>query len=179
MNISDKSLKYLIITISIVIPVVVTALRYLPSPELSAETTAQIRELSKLNAIINGTTFFILIAAWFAIKNKNIGIHKKLTTVAMVLSVLFLLSYIVYHFCVPHIEYCNDYKPLYLFILITHIGLSAVIVPLALYTYVRGSKMEVERHRKLAKITWPLWLYVTATGVIVYLMLDGCPPPQL
>ena len=96
----------------------------------------------------------------------------------MILSVMFLLSYIIYLFSVPHVEYTCSYRLLYLFILISHILLSAAIVPLALYTYIRGSKMEVLKHRKLAKITWPLWLYVTATGVIVFLMLDGCPPPQ-
>lgn len=178
MQISDKNLKLLVVGVSILIPAVVTVLAFLPALEMSEETMAMIKQLPKLNATINGTAFFTLIAAWFAIKNKNVGLHRKLTTFAIVLSVAFLLSYITYHFSTEPTLYCKDYKGLYFFILITHIVLSAVIVPLVLYTYARGHMMQVEKHRKLAKITWPLWLYVTATGVIVYFMLDGCPPPQ-
>ena len=176
MNISDSNLKRIVWGVTILIPVVVTVLAFLPGLELSAESKEMMYQLPKLNAIINGTAFVTLIAAWFAIKNKNIALHKRLTSVAMMLSVLFLLSYITFHFTTEPTDYCGEgsIKYLYFFILITHILLSAIIVPLVLFTYARGYMMQVEQHRKLAKITWPLWLYVTATGVIVYLMISPC-----
>jgi putative membrane protein len=97
-----------------------------------------------------------------------------LTSTAIILSVVFLLSYIVFHFTVGETRFPeeNTMRPIYLFILATHIVLSAAIVPLVLFTYARGWAMEVEKHKKLAHFTWPIWLYVTATGVIVYLMIS-------
>ena len=176
MNISDSKLKTIVWGVTILIPVVVTILAYLPGLELSADAKETLYQLPKLNALINGTAFVTLIAAWFAIKNKNVALHKRLTSVAVVLSVLFLLSYITFHFTTEPTHYCGEgtMKYIYFFVLITHILLSAIIVPLVLFTYARGYMMQVDQHRKLAKITWPLWLYVTATGVIVYLMISPC-----
>ena len=174
MKISESKLKLMVWGVTILIPVVVTILAYLPGLEISAETKDFMYELPKLNAFINGTAFIVLIAAFIAIKNKNVALHKKLTSTAVILSVLFLLSYISFHFTTEPTPYCGEMRGLYFFILITHIVLSAVIVPLVLFTWARGYMMSVEKHRKLAKITWPLWLYVTATGVIVYLMISPC-----
>ncbi len=174
MNISDSNLKKIVWGVTILIPVVVTILAIIPGLELSEESKGIMYQLPKLNAIINGTAFVVLIAAWFAIKNKKVNLHKKLTSVAVILSVLFNLSYITFHFTT---EPTNDggegaLKYIYYFVLLSHILLSAIIVPLVLFTYARGYMMQVEQHRKLAKYTWPLWLYVTATGVIVYLMIS-------
>jgi putative membrane protein len=154
----------------------VVLLGVLPGLEMSDEMKEAMYLLPKLNAFINGTAFVVLIAAFIAIKNKNVALHKKLTTTAMFLSILFLLSYITFHFTTESTHYCGEgaMKYLYFFILITHILLSAIIVPLVLFTYARGHMMQVEKHRRIAKITWPLWLYVTATGVIVYLMISPC-----
>lgn len=176
MNISDSNLKKIVWGVTILIPLVVTILAVIPGLELSPEAKEAMYALPKLNAIINGTAFVTLVAAWFAIKNKNVALHKKLTSVAVILSVLFLLSYITFHFTTEPTHYCEGgtMKYIYFFVLITHILLSAIIVPLVLFTYARGYMMQVEQHRKLAKITWPLWLYVTATGVIVYLMISPC-----
>lgn len=172
MRITDSNLKKIVWSIAILIPVVVTILGYLPGLDLSAETKSQLFLLPKLNAFINGTAFCVLIAAWLAIRAKNIALHKKLTTTAVILSFCFLLSYIAFHFTMPSTSYGGEYAYLYYFILITHILLSAAIVPLVLFTYARGWMMDVEKHKKLAHFTWPLWLYVTATGVIVYLMIS-------
>ena len=169
---TDSKLKIIIWSIAILIPVVVTILGYLPGLDLSAETKSQLFLLPKLNAFINGTAFCVLIAAQLAIRAKNIALHKKLTTTAVILSFCFLLSYIAFHFTMPSTSYGGEYAYLYYFILITHILLSAAIVPLVLFTYARGWMMDVEKHKKLAHFTWPLWLYVTATGVIVYLMIS-------
>ena len=174
MNISDSNLKKIVWGVTILIPVVVTILAIIPGLELSEESKGIMYQLPKLNAIINGTAFVVLIAAWFAIKNKKVNLHKKLTSVAVILSVLFLLSYITFHFTTEPTKYGGEgaLKYIYYFVLLSHILLSAIIVPLVLFTYARGYMMQVEQHRKLAKYTWPLWLYVTATGVIVYLMIS-------
>tara|TARA_Y100000746_G_C15335073_1_gene379391 strand:- start:144 stop:677 length:534 start_codon:yes stop_codon:yes gene_type:complete len=174
MNISDSNLKKIVLGVTILIPVVVTILAIIPGLELSEDSKEIMYQLPKLNAIINGTAFVVLIAAWFAIKNKNVNLHKRLTSVAVILSVLFLLSYITFHFTTEPTKYGGEgtLKYIYYFVLLSHILLSAIIVPLVLFTYARGYMMQVEQHRKLAKYTWPLWLYVTATGVIVYLMIS-------
>ena len=115
----------------------------------------------------------MLIASLVAIKRKNIKLHRLLIMAAMVLSVLFLLSYVGYHITHEEARYPEDApnRTLYLIILTSPIVLSGIIVPLVLYTFVRGSSMKVEKHRKLAKITLPIWVYVTATGGIVYFMI--------
>ena len=178
MNLSDTKLIIIIVVVSLMIPAVVTLLAYLPPLELEPETVAKFYILPKINAFINGTAFFVLLGAWAAIRSGNIQLHKKLTSTAVILSVLFLVSYIAFHFTVASTHYCGseDMKMLYFFILITHIILSALIVPLVMFTYARGFMMQVTKHKKLAHITWPLWLYVTATGVIVYLMISPCYP---
>ena len=173
MTISEFKLKIGVGAVTVIIPTVVTLLAYI---KLDIENVEFIYNLPAMNAILNGTAFFTLIAAWFAIKNKNIAVHKRLTSLAVILSMLFLLSYITFHLLTDPTKLPEEVQGLerytYYFILLTHIVLSAIIVPLVLFTYVRGYKMEVEKHRKLAKITWPLWLYVTATGVLVYLMIS-------
>jgi len=178
MGISDKQLRYIIWGITILIPIVVTILGYLPPLNIEPETAANFYLLPKINAFLNGTAFIVLIGAWIAIRFKKIALHKILTSTAVGLSVLFLLSYIAFHFTTASTHYCGDesMKMVYFIILVSHIILSAVIVPLVLFTYARGFAMQVEKHKKLAHFTWPLWLYVTASGVIVYLMISPCYP---
>jgi putative membrane protein len=178
MKLSDSQLKIIVAVVSVLIPTVVTLLAYLPPLDITPETAEKLYLLPKLNAFINGTAFFVLLGAWAAIRAGKVALHKKLTSTAVILSVLFLLSYITFHFTTASTHYCgsDDLKMVYFFILITHIILSAIIVPLVMFTYARGFMMQVEKHKKLAHITWPLWLYVTATGVIVYLMISPCYP---
>jgi len=178
MKLTDSKLKIIIWTITILIPIAITLLAYLPSLDLSPETKSNLFILPKINALINGTAFFVLIGAWIAIRSGRIKLHRTLTSTALVLSALFLLSYITFHFTTASTHFCGEgtIKMVYFFILITHIILSAAIVPLVLFTYARGWAMEVEKHKKLAHFTWPIWLYVTATGVIVYLLISPCYP---
>lgn len=166
---SENPYKSLIVFISIVLPVAVAVLYVLPKTE-----TTLFSFLPLLNAIINGTTFLILIAALVAIKNKNIVLHKRLMWTALVLSVVFLLSYVLYHATTPSTSFGGEgtIKYIYFFILLTHILLSAVVVPLVLLTLVRALSEKFDQHRKIAKITLPIWLYVTLTGVLVYLMIS-------
>lgn len=166
---SENPYKSLIVFISIVLPVAVAVLYVLPKTE-----TTLFSFLPLLNAIINGTTFLILIAALVAIKNKNIVLHKRLMWTALVLSVVFLLSYVLYHATTPSTSFGGEgtIKYIYFFILLTHILLSAIVVPLVLLTLVRALAEKFDLHRKIAKITLPIWLYVTLTGVLVYLMIS-------
>lgn len=168
-----KEKKYvpLIVAATIAIPLVVTLLAF--SPKLSLLGDFDYHILPMVNAFINGTTFFILIAAVIAIKNKQIGLHRALMTSAIALSVAFLVSYVLFHAATEPTPFggVGATKGIYYFILITHILLSAAVVPLVLVSYVRALTEQFDRHKKIAKITFPIWLYVTSTGVIVYLMI--------
>lgn len=167
-----------ILALSLVIPIAVAALRYIPQPELSIEAQRSLYALPLLNACLNGSAFFLLIAALAAIKRKNVNLHKRLTSLAVVLSALFLVSYVIFHYTTAPTAYGGDgfARPLYYFILITHILLSAVIVPLALLAYAHGFSGRYVQHRKIVKWAFPMWLYVTSTGVIVYLMISPYYP---
>lgn len=128
--------------------------------------------LPVVNASLNGiTTFLLLLAGWF-IYNRKIEAHKTTMLTAFGTSTAFLVTYVVYHwFKAGPKPYVGDYKTLYLFILVSHIVLAAVIVPMALVSLYRGWTDQRPAHRKIARITWPLWLYVSVTGVMIYWML--------
>ena len=129
--------------------------------------------LPKLNAIINGTCTLLLLTSLFYIKKGDIQTHKKLNIGTFILSALFLVSYIVYHSTGNEAKFGGQgfVRPVYFFILITHIILAAVVLPLVLFSFYHGMKMQVAKHKKLARWSFPIWLYVTITGVIVYLMM--------
>ncbi len=154
---------------TVVVYALVISLHYLPSVENKPSFTS-FQPL--LNAIINGTCFILLISSLIAIKKKNIELHKKLNTTAMLLSVVFLLNYVLYHYLSGDTSYLGEAKAFFYFILITHILLAGISLPLILIAYYRGLSGDVERHRKIVKITYPIWLYVTFTGVMVYAFLS-------
>ncbi|MBT6163421.1 MAG: DUF420 domain-containing protein [Crocinitomicaceae bacterium] len=176
---NERNIKRFIWTMAVVIPAAVALLFLIPPVEnLSDEVKASLYVLPKLNALFNGTAFLCLIGAFVAIKNKNIKVHRAFTTTALILSMLFLVSYVAFHLTTESTKFGGEgwIRMIYFVILISHILLSTGIIPLVLFTYVRGLGMQVEKHRKIAKITWPIWLYVTATGVIVYLMISPYYP---
>tara|TARA_R110000868_G_scaffold50852_3_gene161897 strand:+ start:160 stop:687 length:528 start_codon:yes stop_codon:yes gene_type:complete len=168
---SSAKLKNLIIIVSIAIPIVVAVLYLLPK---NFEVGEEVYFLPKLNAIINGLTSLVLIFGFIAIRNRNIELHKKLMTSALVLSVVFLLSYVTYHSLTESTSFGGEgaIKSIYLFILLSHILLAIAIVPLVLITFSRALSERFDKHKKIARITLPIWLYVTITGVIVYLMIS-------
>jgi putative membrane protein len=172
-QVADKEAKYksLIISAAILIPVVVTILAVAPTMRILGDFNYNLLPL--LNAIFNGSTFIILLLAFWAIRVKNIALHKRLMQTAIFISLLFLLSYITYHAATESTKYGGEglLKNLYFLILFSHIILAAAIVPLVLVTYVRALSERFDKHRKIARITLPLWLYVTFTGVVVYLMI--------
>jgi len=127
-----------------------------------------------LNAILNGLTFLSLLAALFAIKNRKITLHRNFIFAAFTFTGIFLGSYLLYHFTTPSTSFGGTgmIKIIYLFILLTHIFLAAIIVPLALISAARGLNMDKERHKKITKWVMPIWLYVSSTGVLIYLMIS-------
>ncbi|MCZ8521825.1 MULTISPECIES: DUF420 domain-containing protein [Paenibacillus] len=129
--------------------------------------------LPLFNAVMNSFTFVFLLAALFLILRKNVVWHRRFIYAAFTTTALFLVSYLAYHGMAPSTSYggVGAMRPVYYFILITHIVLAAAIVPLALLTFARGITNQVDKHRRIARWTMPLWLYVSLTGVIVYLMI--------
>ena len=130
--------------------------------------------LPPIYAAVNGLTAILLVVAVLAVKNGKLGMHKKLMTACIVLSLAFLVMYVAYHMTSDSTSFGGEgiVKYVYFFILVTHIILSIVIIPLVLRTYAKAYLKNYEAHRKLAKITFPLWLYVAVTGVVVYLMIS-------
>ncbi|WP_170287678.1 DUF420 domain-containing protein [Aquibacillus halophilus] len=170
----NKEYNYVpwVVGLSIAINVIVVALLFLP--EINSGTSFDIKLLPLLNAIFNSFTFVFLLAALFMILRKNITWHKRFILAAFTTTALFLISYLTYHSMSSSTSYGGEgiLRTVYYFILITHIVLAAAIVPLALLTLFRGLAMKVDKHRKIARWTMPIWLYVSMTGVIVYLMIS-------
>jgi putative membrane protein len=160
--------RKLIIALSIIIPVAVAALFRVNVPGYDFSF------LPPIYASINGFTAIGLVAAVLAIKNNRRKLHETLIKVCMGLSALFLVMYILYHMTSDPTPYggVGAIRSVYYFILVTHILLSIVVIPFVLFTFVRALSGNFERHRKLAKYTFPLWLYVAVTGVVVYIMIS-------
>ena len=161
--------KNLIIAVSIIIPLVVALLF-----RIRLEGVQPFTFLPPIYAAINGYTAIILLIALWAIKNRKITLHEQLMKTAIGLSLTFLVMYVLYHLTSEPTVYGGEglIKTIYYFILITHILLSVSIIPLVLISYVRAISQQFTSHRKIAKITFPIWLYITITGVIIYLMIS-------
>lgn len=159
----------LIIFLSVAIPVVVAVLFGMPKIK-----GYDFSFLPPIYATINGLTAVLLVAAVVAIKRKKRVWHERLVKTCIVLSASFLVMYVIYHLTSESTPFGGEgfIRYIYFFILITHILLSIGVIPLVLFTYVRAWAGNFERHRALAKWTFPLWLYVAVSGVIVYLMIS-------
>jgi putative membrane protein len=129
--------------------------------------------LPHLNAALNATSFLLLVAALYQIMRGNVTAHRRLMLTALAVSGLFLVSYVVYHAQYGSIRFAGQgiVRPVYFFILITHVVLAVVIVPLVAVTLRRALRGDFARHRRIARWTYPIWLYVSITGVVVYLLL--------
>ena len=171
MNQQDSFWLRIIYIISITISLVVAFLILGPRPE-GMEGILDVSGLPLVNATLNFITTILLILGFYFIKTGNMKRHQFVMLSAFGTSALFLVTYVIYHwFKVGPKLYTGDWVVFYYFILISHIILAAIILPLALITLYRGWNMHLDKHRKIAKITFPLWLYVSITGIIVYLML--------
>jgi putative membrane protein len=167
----QKASLRVINVLSVAIPVVVAVLLGIRSkPDLGSWT----RTLPHLNALINTATSVLLVAGWFLIKKGNREAHRKVMTLAFVLGGFFLVFYVLYHLTNPSTSFGGEggIRYLYYFVLISHIVLSLVVLPLVLRAFFFALAGDYSRHLKLVKYAYPIWLYVSITGVIAYLMIS-------
>lgn len=179
-----KTITY-ITTVAICVVVILLNQKLIPHPDTFPNF---IYKLPTLNAVLNGLCSMLLILSLLAIKNKNIALHKKLNLTAFALSSLFLISYVTAHYFIPDTKYGDiDHdgimsaaesaavsvtKPIYVIILLSHIFLAAAVLPLILLSFYYGLTDQRQKHKKLTRFSYPIWLYVTITGVVVYLMIN-------
>jgi len=184
---TDKLIFRFVAGVSIFVFLVVLILnrKIIPPP---AHLPSFIYFLPKLNAFLNGTCAVLLVISLMFIRNGNITMHKRINITAFCLSALFLVSYILFHYMAPETVFgdlsgdgvldaeekaaIGGVRTVYLIILISHIILAAGVLPLILLSFYRGLQMQVEKHRKLVRWTFPIWLYVTVTGVVVYILIS-------
>jgi putative membrane protein len=180
---NDKTVFKIVLAVSILICIVVIILnqKLIPVPDTFPSF---IYKLPLVNAVLNGSCSLLLIASLWAIKNKNIQLHKKLNLTAFLFSSLFLLSYVTAHYFIPDTIYgdvnhnhmldtdelasVSSIRPIYLGILLSHIFLAVIVLPLILLSFYYGLKDDRVKHKKLTRFSYPIWLYVTITGVVVY-----------
>jgi putative membrane protein len=172
-NTTEKKYNVWITILSIAIPLVVALLFGVNLRKLGYDVQP-LSFLPPIYATINGITAVILVWAVISIKNGKRKLHENLMKTAIALSVAFLAMYVAYHMTSNETKFGGEgiIRPIYFFILISHILLSIIIIPLVLVTYVRALSQRFDKHKKIAKITFPIWLYVAVTGVIVYLMIS-------
>ncbi len=182
---NDKKAKLLIYAVSFI---VFAAVVFLSKYKLQTDLGFDVHIFAKINAIINSLVAVLLLAGLVTAKQKKYGLHKKIMLAAIFLSVLFLLSYIAHHLLAGDTKYgdlnhdgilsldekslAGNLRIVYYVILITHIPLAAIILPFILFTAYRALIGEYDKHKKLVRITWPVWFYVAITGVVVYLMIS-------
>tara|TARA_B100000795_G_C22729938_1_gene410950 strand:+ start:637 stop:1179 length:543 start_codon:yes stop_codon:yes gene_type:complete len=172
-ELKEKKYKKAITVLSIIIPLAVATLFGINLRKLGFNVSP-LSFLPPIYASINGLTAILLIASVIAIKNGKRILHEKLNTLAVICSVLFLVMYVSYHMTSDSTTFGGEgvIKYFYYFILITHIILSIVVIPFVLITLMRAKLGKFAEHKKIAKITFPIWLYVAVTGVIVFLMIS-------
>lgn len=182
---NDRLANWLIGIFSLVVFIVVVVLGKF---KLDVALGFDVHIFATINAFVNASIALVLVAALVAVKRKNYELHKKFMMTALVLSIFFLLSYIAHHLLAGEAKYGDSnhdgivdeaeklavgaMRIVYLVILITHIILAAIILPFILFTAYRGLTSEFPAHKKLARITWPLWFYVAVTGPVVYFMIS-------
>jgi len=184
---NEKALKITAYITTFAICAVVTILnqKWIPHPDVFPDF---IYSLPLLNAFLNGSCSVLLICSLLAIKKRNFELHKKLNLTAFALSSLFLISYVTAHYFIPDTKYgdidhngimsatesaaVSAIKPVYVIILLSHIFLAIVVLPMVLLSFYYGLTDQREKHKKLTRFSYPIWLYVTVTGVVVYLMVS-------
>lgn len=182
---NDSKAKIFIWTVSIIVFVAVVVLSKV---KLVLNLPFNVHVFATINAVINSMVAVLLVAGLVTAKSKNYAIHKKIMLSAIILSVLFLVSYICHHLLAGETKYgdidhdgvlsinetamAGSSRMFYYILLLTHIPLAAIILPFILFTAYRALTGEYEKHRKLVRITWPVWFFVAVSGVVVYLMIS-------
>lgn len=182
----NRNLTIPIIIVSIAVPLAVAFLIMVPQAKLNLGFNTSLLPL--FHATLNATTAILLLASLWFIKHKQIQAHKRANLLAVTLSIIFLVSYVIYHASNPSTLYgdinhdgrlsdaekaaAGNLRYVYYFVLTSHILLSGIIIPFVLFTLQRAFQQKFDKHKKLARITWPLWFYVAVSGVAVYLMVS-------
>ncbi len=168
---SSKKLNFILVVLGILILGAMIFMR-----NVKIHTEMDLSFLAGFHSTVNAITFFVLLYALYQIKRKNIEKHRKAIYLALSLSVVFLISYVVYHSTTPETKFCHQgaIRYIYFFLLITHIILATIILPLVFITFSRAYSEQYERHRKIARYVMPIWLYVCFSGPLCYLLLRGC-----
>jgi len=184
---NDKTVFKIVLAVSALICVVVVVLnqKLIPVPDTFP---AFIYKLPMLNAILNGSCSILLMLSLWAIKKRNIQLHKKLNLTAFLLSSLFLISYVTAHYFIPDTKFGDvnhnevleqtelvlvaGIRPIYLVILLSHIFLAVIVLPMILLSFYYALKDDRVKHKKITRFSYPIWLYVTITGVVVYAMIS-------
>ena len=168
---NDARARVLIIAVSVIVFAAIVALGKI---KLAVHLGFDEHIFARINAAINSAVSLLLLSGLIAVKNKKYLLHKRIMITAIILSSLFLVSYICHHLFTGETKFggTGTIRYVYYFILGTHIILAAIILPFILFTAYRSMIGECERHKKLARITWPIWFYVAVTGVVVYFMIS-------
>lgn len=168
----DKKYLFLIVLLSVAIPTLVAYLIYKPQMHHSAKHWVYI--LPHLNAAINATTSLLLLAGLYFIRKKQINNHRNMMVSAFVLGTLFLIFYVIYHGSAPSTSFggVGMIRPIYYTLLLSHILLAIVVVPLVLMALYFAIKDNIDNHKRVVKFAYPIWLYVSVTGVLVYLLIS-------
>lgn len=173
-HVKQRNYNPLIWTLSVIAVVLILGMNYIPRSTTGTIAGVDLTILPLLNAVFNGIAFILLICSLVMIKKRNIKAHKNFIFGAFAATILFLISYLTYHAMAGSTSFGGEgfIVYAYYFILITHIVLATALLPLSLFTLGKGLNMEVAKHRRIARWTMPIWLYVSLTGVIVYLMIS-------
>lgn len=184
---NDKTVFKIVLGVSLLVCILVVILnqKLIPVPNTFP---AFIYKLPLLNALLNGSCSLLLVGSLWAIKNKNIELHKKLNLTAFLFSALFLISYVTAHYFIPdtiygdinhnhlldidELESVSSIRPIYLTILLSHIFLAVIVLPLILLSFYYGLKDDRAKHKKITRFSYPVWLFVTISGVVVYMMIS-------
>lgn len=171
-SLKDKNYTFPIVVTAIIINVVIAVLFFLP--EKDHQIPFDVTILPRLNAIFNSFTFVFLLAAFYFIMKKNITLHRNFIFAAFTTTALFLITYLTYHYIAPSTAFGGDglIKSVYYFVLISHISLAPIVVVLALFSLVWGLTNKITKHKKIARWTMPIWLYVSLSGVLVYILIS-------
>lgn len=170
---NDRVIVPIIVVLSIVVPILVASLFLLPESWKIQFGNTNFRSLPFFHAILNGCTAILLAVAFGMIKTKKVALHRLSNILAFSLSAVFLISYVISHISNPDSHFGGEgwVRPVYFFILISHIVLSIPVLPLAMLSIYRGLNNQISAHKKLVKWTFPIWMYVAVTGVLVYIFM--------
>src|SRR5690625_4737928 len=168
----NKNYTPIVITLTIIINLLIVLLFFLPKQD--RDIPFDITLLPRLNAIFNSFTFIFLLAALFFILRKNVVMHRNFIFAVFTTTALFLITYVTFHYLAPSTSYGGEgiLKTIYYVVLISHIALAPIVVALALFSLVWGLTENISKHRKIARWTMPMWLYVSFSGVLVYLLIS-------